>query len=193
MSLKGSEGMECKETISIEKFEKNAYKELVSSIKGGNADCLIDWINEKKSKLYKIAWAYLRNHADVEDVFHNTILKVIENSGKLKSEEAFESWFISILMNECRKILRERKRVQPEEEVEFRGGNRNPGEEDYRVDIANGLKNIDEEYKEMIVLKYYSGYSQKEISEIMHVPLGTVKTKIFRGLRALRDVLGRED
>jgi RNA polymerase sigma-70 factor (ECF subfamily) len=185
--------MECEEVISIEKFEKNAYKELVSSIKGGNADCLIDWINEKKSKLYKIAWAYLRNHADVEDVFHNTILKVIENSGKLKSEEAFESWFISILMNECRKILRERKRVLSAEEVEFGGGNRNPGEEDCRVDIANGLKNIDEEYKEMIVLKYYSGYSQKEISEIMHVPLGTVKTKIFRGLRALRDVLRRED
>lgn len=185
--------MECKGVGSIEGFEKNKHRELISSIKSGNVDCLIEWIDGKKSRLYKIAWAYLRNHADVEDVFHNTIIKVIDNAGKLKSEEAFESWFISILMNECRKILRDRKKVLPSEEIEFRGIYRNPGEEDNRIDIVNGIKNIDGEYKEMIILKYYSGYTQREISEILHIPLGTVKTKIFRGLKALKAVLGREE
>ena len=178
--------------ISILEIEKDEHKGVAQRIKNGDVDCLIQWIGIKKSKLYKMAWSYLRNHADVEDVFHNTIIKVMENADKLRNEEAFEGWFISILLNECRRVLRDKKRVEPTEEIEYRNNNKGSGEEDTRVDLMNGLKGIDEDYRRLIILKYYGGYSQREIAEILNMPLGTVKTKIFRGLRALRDVLRRE-
>lgn len=182
--------VECKGVISIDRI---VYKDIVQNLKNGEIDSLIEWIDVRKSKLYKMAWAYLRNHGDVEDVFHNTIIKVVENIDKLKKQEAFESWFISILLNECRKILRDKRRILPSEEIEILNNQTSPSSYDSKADLINGLKSIDEGYKELIILKYYSGYSQKEIAEILDIPLGTVKTKIFRGLRALRDLLGREE
>jgi len=172
---------------------KNESSLLVRKIKKGNVDSLLQWVDINKQKLYKIGWAYLKNHADIEDVFYNTIIKAIENISKLKSEEAFEAWFVSILLNECRKILRDKKRIIPTDEIEFNNEAYSSDEQLEKYDLINGLKSIDEEYKELIILKYYSGYSQKEIAEILNMPLGTVKTKIFRGLKVLKAVFGRED
>jgi RNA polymerase sigma-70 factor (ECF subfamily) len=166
---------------------------VVKSVKKGKVDTLLEWIDLNKDKLYRISWAYLKNHADIEDVFHNTIIKVMENAHKLNKEEAFEAWFISILLNECRKILRNNKRMVPTEEVEISECICASEEENIKLELTEGLKKIDEEYKDLIVLKYYCGYSQKEIADILDMPLGTVKTKLFRGLRVLRDILGRED
>lgn len=92
---------------------------MARSIKKGKVDTLLEWIDVNKNKLYKMSWAYLKNHSDVEDVFHNAIIKVMENADKLKKEEAFEAWFISILLNECRKVLRDNKRVLPAEDIEI--------------------------------------------------------------------------
>ncbi len=165
---------------------------IVKSIKRGNIEILLQWIDINKQKLYRLCWAYLKNNEDVEDVFHNTIIKVVENIDKLKNEKAFEGWFISIMLNECRKVLRDRKKAEPIESIEVSDAPDRYQDQAEKLDLYDGLKKIDEEYKELIILKYYSGYSQKEIAEALNMPIGTVKTKIFRGLKILRNILGRE-
>ena len=165
---------------------------IVKSMKRGNIEVLLQWIDENKQKLYRMSWSYLKNSADVEDVFHNTIIKTIENINKLKNEHAFERWFVSILLNECRKILRDRRKVQPSGYIELGDTPCSPEGQAENLDFIAGLKSIDQEYRELIILKYCSGYSQKEIAEILNMPLGTVKTKIFRGLKMLRKILIRE-
>lgn len=165
---------------------------IAKNIKNGNIEVLLQWIDVNKQKLYRISWSYLKNNIDIEDVFHNTIIKVVENIDKLQNEQAFEGWFISILLNECRKILRDRRKVQPSDYIEL--GDTTCVSESHveSMDLIDVLKSIDEEYKELIILKYYSGYSQKEIAEILSIPIGTVKSKIFRGIKMLRKILGRE-
>jgi RNA polymerase sigma-70 factor (ECF subfamily) len=180
---KGSDSLEVKMEASI----------ITRSIRKGKTDVLLQWIDLNKNKLYRISWAYLKNHADVEDVFHNTIIKVMENINKLKNEEAFETWFISILLNECRKLLRENKKIISSEELETESCLCAAEDENLKLELTEGLKKIDDEYRELILLKYYSGYSQQEISDILKIPLGTVKSKLFRGLRMLREVLGKEE
>ena len=165
---------------------------IVKSIKRGNLEVLLQWIDVNKQKLYRMSWSYLKNNTDVEDVFHNTIIKVVENINMLKNEQAFEGWFVSILLNECRKILRDGRKVQPSGDIELGDTSSSPEDQAESLDLIDGLKSIDEEYKELIILKYYSGYTQKEIGEILNMPLGTVKTKIFRGLKMLREILRRE-
>lgn len=165
---------------------------IAKSMKRGNIEVLLQWIDANKQKLYRMSWSYLKNNTDVEDVFHNTIIKVVENINKLQNEQAFERWVISILLNECRKILRDRRKVQPSDYIELSDTACSLEEQAESLDLIDGLKSIDEKYKELIILKYYSGYSQKEIAEILNMPLGTVKTKIFRGLKMLRKILRRE-
>ena len=62
----------------------------------------------------------------------------------------------------------------------------------YTVIINNffeEINEIDEIYKEVVVLKYVSGYSQEEIAKILDIPIGTVKSRIYRGLRDLGRLL----
>lgn len=158
-------------------------KRLVKKIKNGELSALADWINERKDKLYKISWSYLYNHDDIEDVFQDTILKVYENINSLKESNYFETWFIKILINGCRDTLRNRKREIIQEDIDFC---------DYLMDEYNSfleINSIQEIYREVIILKYISGYSQEEISEILGIPIGTVKSRIYRGVGELRKLL----
>lgn len=159
-------------------------RRIVKKIKKGELDCLLSWMMARKDKLYKIGWSYLYNHEDIEDIFQNTLLKASENINSLKKPDYFETWFISIFINECRKLLRERKREIINGEIKLEG---------YYTDEYNffqEINSIDEIYIEVIVLKYISGYSQEEISEILNIPLGTVKSRIYRGLKNLRERIG---
>lgn len=108
------------------------------------------------------------------------MIKVYENISTLKNEDYFETWYISILINGCRQNLRNRKKEILKEDIKY---------EEYHKDEYNffeELHSLDEIFKEVIVLKYISGYSQKEIGEILDIPLGTVKSRIYRGLRELK-------
>lgn len=118
----------------------------------------------------------------MEDVFQNTIIKVYENIGSLRKEEYFETWVTSIFLNECRKILRVKKREYITEEVPIEK------EEIVRnIDFYDELNSINEIYKEVLILKYIVGYSENEISSIMDIPIGTVKSRTYRGLKMLRE------
>lgn len=68
----------------------------LKKIKKQDMNALLDWFDARQSKFYKIGWAYLKNHHDVEDIFHNTILKVHDNIGQLKEDTYFETWVTSI-------------------------------------------------------------------------------------------------
>ena len=158
-------------------------KRLVNDIKKGQLQDLVQWIHGNKDKLYKIAWSYLYNHADIEDVFQDTLIKVYENIDTLKNPNYFETWYISILINECRKRLRHRKKEVLQESIDF---------DEHHIDEYNffqELNAIDDIYREVIVLKYISGYSHEEIASILDIPIGTVKSRIYRGIRELRKLV----
>lgn len=148
-------------------------------------NAVIDWFDSRKTKFYKIGWAYLKSYHDVEDVFHNTILKVHEKIGHLKEDRYFETWVISIFINECRSICRKRKQTdlnEPSGQVEESGF-------ETKLAVMTGLQQLDEKHKEIIILKYIKGYSQEEISEILSLPIGTVKSRLYRGIIQLRTLI----
>ncbi|WP_243458063.1 RNA polymerase sigma factor [Sporosarcina sp. Te-1] len=151
-------------------------------IKKQDMQAILDWFEERQSKFYKIGWAYLKDYHDVEDVFHNTVLKVHENIGQLKQDHYFETWVTSIFINECRAIYR-RKNKQVVESPPDRADER-PIE--HRLELMESLDQLDSQHKEVILLKYIQGYSQKEIADIINVPVGTVKSRLYRGLTMLR-------
>jgi len=164
-------------TISLEN------KAIINKIKDGQLQLLVQWVEKNKDKLYKISWSYLYNHADIEDVLQDTLIKAYENIHTLKNPDYFESWYISILINECKKKLRNKKKEVLKENIE---------QDEYSVEqysFFQELNSIDEIYKEVIVLKYISGYTQEEIAHILDIPIGTVKSRIYRGLKELRKLI----
>ncbi|ABW18253.1 RNA polymerase, sigma-24 subunit, ECF subfamily [Alkaliphilus oremlandii OhILAs] len=161
----------------------NSFKTLKKEIEKNNLEPLYDWFGSRKDKYYKIGWAYLYHHHDVEDVFQNTIMKVYENVNQLREERFFETWVTAIFINQCKKILKNREKVVALKDLE-----RNEVEQgtDMNLELKEGLYQLDSNHREVLVLKYITGYSQEEIAEILSIPIGTVKSRIYRGLKLLR-------
>ena len=164
-------------------------KTLIKKLKKGNIECLMDWMEFKKDKYYKIGWSYLYNHYDVEDVFQGTIIKIYEKINTLREEKYFETWVTSIFINECKGILRKRKREVTLDNVI---DSEESYEDDSNIEFKELLDSLEDIYREVILLKVIGGYSQEDISKILDIPIGTVKSRIYRGLKTLRELKNRE-
>lgn len=169
-------------SVITNEFEIKLHQPIIEKIKERDLTMLFTWMEQNKNKYFKIGWAYLRNQHDVEDIMQNTILKVYENIEQLNNAQYFESWVTTIFINECRKVYRQKQRlsyihIDQTESAQI-------GLE--RLHIFEGLEKLEEKYKEVIILKYISGYTQEEIGHMLDLPIGTVKTRIYRGLRMMR-------
>lgn len=161
----------------------------IERIKKKDMNALINWMEEKKDRYYKIGWCYLCNQYDIEDVFQTTIIKGYENIWQLKEERYFETWITSIFINECKKIIKNKKRSIPFENIH----QANTSYEDHtNFEFIEQLNKLEDIHKEVILLKYISGYSQEEISRSLHIPVGTVKSRIYRALKALKNQINKE-
>lgn len=146
---------------------------------------IIEWMDERKAKYYKIGWAYLQNQFDIEDVFQNTILLIHEKKHQLREERYFETWVTRIFINECKRIYRQRQKITYiTVEDRFTDHHLN-----HSLEVIEGLQYLEDSHREVIILKYISGYSQEEIAQMLDIAVGTVKSRISRGFKALRDVM----
>lgn len=187
---KGGAEVELKNILSFGNSEKSIGK----AIKKNGINEVFKFMDNNKTYFYKIAWAYVQNHDDIEDIFENTIIHAYMHIKDLKNEHFFKTWITSILINECRKVLKDKKRIETRENLEmkkvFDEKNYNT---DYSIDLILALRGLESIFKEPIILKYFGGYSQEEIAKLLNIPLGTVKSRIYRGIKLLKKYLIKEE
>ena len=146
-------------------------------------------ILDMKKTLYHIACGILRSEADREDAVQECILKAWEKRDSLKSDTAFRAWVTRILINECYDICRRSGKVIVLDELpESTAPEDTEGRE-----LRDLIMEMDEIYRMPIIMFYIEGFSIREISKILHIPEGTVKSRLFAGRAKLRSVLGEEE
>ena len=153
---------------------------------------LIQYILDNQYRFYRIAYSYTRHQEDALDAVQSAVCKALEAHGSIKNADAIKTWFYRILINECLKALKSRKRivltadaVEQEEYSEERfeqGG-----------DIARELEKLETDVQGIIKLRVFEEMSLKEISAITGLNLNTVKTKLYRGLKQLKENMQEAD
>ena len=153
---------------------------------------LIQYILDNQDRFYRIAYSYTRHQEDALDAVQSAVCKALEAHGSIKNADAIKTWFYRILINECLKVLKSRKRivltadaVEQEEYSEERfeqGG-----------DIARELEKLETDVQGIIKLRVFEEMSLKEISAITGLNLNTVKTKLYRGLKQLKENMQEAD
>lgn len=168
---------------------------LVKKAKKGSKDALMELIMAEKDAMYRLAYTYMGNEHDAMDVLEEMIVRLYENIGQLKKEEAFYSWSKTILVNLCRKTLRNQKKVvlidnwqSSKEEEQMTSTNLNV----QQLEIAEMLSILSENQKEAIQMKYFLDLDYQTIADLTNVPVGTVKSRVFQGLRRMKDHFGGE-
>lgn len=138
-----------------------------------------------RNQLYSIALAILKNEMDAEDAVCNAVLKGYEHLEQLKNPHKFKAWLTTITKNEAFKIRKKRLELPGNETVE---GLLRPVHDSHNElwDIVQTLK---EEYRLVVVLFYYNELSIQDISGVLEIPVGTVKSRLNRGRQLLRNAL----
>lgn len=115
----------------------------------------------------------------------NAILKAYENIGQLKTFHKFKPWMLTVTKNEALKIRKKRLILPGDETVEAL---LHPVKEHYD-ELWDVLQKMKEEYRLVVVLFYYEGLSLRDISDVLNIPIGTVKSRLSRGKEEIRNVL----
>ena len=153
-------------------------------------------IEENKLRFYETAKIILKNDEDVYDAIQEVLISIYKNYEKLENEKFFSTWATRIIINKCYDLLRKRKNnIVPIDE--FIENNPSMGQNDkYEID-ENGIKQamnfLNDDIKLIVVLYYYDNYSVKEISEIVNIPEGTVKSRLSTARKILKQKLGKEE
>ena len=146
---------------------------------------LTTYLVENQARFYRLAYSYLRDREEALDAVQTAVCKALEKQDSLKDADAMRTWFYRILVHVCTDILRQQKRVtlvQPESLDA--GSYEDPLPED--GSLANRVDALPPEIAAVIRLRFYEELSLREIGRVLDCPLGTVKTRLYTGLRKLR-------
>ena len=141
-----------------------------------------------RERLYRAAYLYLGSEADALEAVDEAVYQALRNLKKLRQSEYFETWLTRILINECHKELRRRKRFAPEEAMSDAAA---PEEFDH-LPLKEAIGRLPEELRAVIILRYFVGFTQAETAQSLDIPQGTVATRQRRALELLRLELGEE-
>lgn len=139
---------------------------------------------DSEQTLYRVSMSMLRNESDCEDAVQSAILKAYEKLSTLKKEEFFKTWLVRILINICKKQLKTRNRSTELEEYHETEMQAPASTEQVEVRLA--IQALPEIIREVVVLHYIEDFSVKEIKDVLRVPEGTVKSRLFRGRELLK-------
>lgn len=141
---------------------------------------------EYMPSVYRIAYSYMRNHHDSEDVVQETFLRLAQSGKRFEDERQVLAWLIITASNLCRDALRRSSRRDLSlDEVEPAASAR-----EERSGLQEAVMALPNKYKTVIYLHYYEGYSTRELAKLLHRPESTIKTWLSRGRECLRESLG---
>ncbi|SQB90898.1 sigma-70 family RNA polymerase sigma factor [Clostridium paraputrificum] len=164
---------------------------LVKKAIKGDKEALLKLIMDKKDEYYGLAFIYMKNKDDALDALQEMIVVLYREIVKLKKKEAFYSWSKTILVNICkRELKRKNKENKEEKDDEYIEGSYSNVED--KIYLKELIEKLNEDQKEVIKLRYYLDCSYNDISEITGVPLGTVKSRISKGIDKLRKIVDGE-
>ena len=158
---------------------------ILKRVRKGELSAMTELIDRYKTPLYGYLYRISRHECD--DLFQETWLKVWENLRRFDINRPFKPWLFTLASNVFRDRWRKQK-VREKYDKPAEDVNRNHIY-DVTVDIRKALDDLPLDQKNTLVLRYYEGFTEKEIARIMKCPQGTVKTRVFQAIRKLREKL----
>ena len=141
-----------------------------------------------RARLYRTAYLYLGSKADALEAVDEAVYQALRALKKLREPAFFETWLTRIVLNECRRELRRRSRLAPEEALP---DSADPVDYD-ALPLKEAIRRLPEELRTVIILRFFAGYTQAETAAALDIPQGTAATRQRRALELLRLELGEE-
>ena len=172
-------------------------EELLKKLKHEDEKAFESIVKAFENQLYTIAKLRLKDEFWAKDAVQETFLSLFLNCKKIKNAEKLKSWLIIVLINECNDIVHDNKIGQ----VSFNQNNFENLiylEDNFKklidkIDFNNIINKLNEEERTIIAMYYSGQYNLKEISRILNIKNGTIKSKLSRAKDKLRKEIGGKE
>lgn len=138
--------------------------------------------------VYRYAYSLLKNNEDAEDVVQDVFINCIKKSDFYRGDCNIKTWLLVLTRNQCYNVIKSRK-IRQRDSIEDVNLVSNINYVEDKLNIENALKTLTTEENEIIFLREYSGFSYKEISQILEISVDNVKVRLFRAKQKLRKAL----
>jgi RNA polymerase sigma-70 factor (ECF subfamily) len=188
------------------KWSDQNERRLIERALKGDSEAFNQLVAIHQEKVYRYAYRLTRNESEAEDIVSEAFVRVFRALPQFKGRSSFQTWLYTIVTNcyyDLEKKKRARKQVSleqpdrdnPTETSEIQFSDPEPGpDEEHEVDVLRqtlhrAIGRLPEHHKVMITLYHVEEISYEEISSVMQLPIGTVKSRLNRARLALRQIL----
>lgn len=154
------------------------------------------WMREYGTEILRIAYLYVGDFQTAEDIFQEVFLKAYQSFADFKGKSSVKTWLIRIAINSCKDYLKSawKRRVAPmDEAMEQSLCSPDVYEQTERKVDAGKVREavflLPEQYREVIICFFYQELSLEETAQALHLPTGTVKSRLSRAKERLKALL----
>ncbi len=190
--------------ISTAKLYNLTDEDLMEQFQDGTVQAFNILVSRYKDRLHNFLFRYTHNHEDCEDLVQETFLRVHRSRHSYERIAKFSTWMYTIALNLAKSLYKKKQRMQkvsihedPEDsesrEMHFEDSNILQDEQLHQKlcvkELEKALMDLNEEFREAIVLRDIQELTYEEIAEITGTAMGTVKSRINRGRLQLQEIL----
>ena len=176
---------------------------LIKQVQDGDHEAFAELVKRHETNVYNLCLRMSGNPEDAMDLSQEAFLKAWRGIGFYKAESAFSTWLYRLTSNVCIDFLRKQKRrptvsltVEEEEaavELEVEDTAPSPEEQVLHTErsqaVADAMGLLEEDFREVLILRVVEDLSYEEIAEIMDLKVGTVKSRLARARLKLKKLL----
>ncbi len=182
--------------------------ELVLLSKKGDTKAFEVLVNKYQKKVFNISYRMLGDYDEASEATQDIFLSAYKGIRKFKGKSSFSTWLFTIALNQSRNRIRQQKNRKQHEQFsidepvyteegqikqDFASDNPSIIEmietKDIQKRVQDCINLLDEEFREALVLRDIQGFSYDEISDMLKIPGGTVKSRLFRARENIKDCL----
>jgi RNA polymerase sigma-70 factor, ECF subfamily len=173
--------------------------ELVGRSLAGDADAFAQLVDRHRQRVYNVCLRLLGDPEDAADASQDTFLSVLTKLGQFRGEAAFTTWLHRIAVNACHDLARKRRRqpmLRLAGDADLPEQQTGPSVPDHADELAGtrdvvaALAAIPDEFRVVLVLTDLQDLTYEEVSKILGIPIGTVRSRLHRGRVALARAMG---
>lgn len=181
-------------TLSVGAASRVTGQSILERVAAGDQVAVTECLDTYDRLVWSLARRYLRNQADAEDAVQEIFIEIWKNAGRYDPQVASEGAFISTITR--RRLIDRIRRIQRQpgmDSIDDQIDARQPAvlstlDDDAEVaKVVQVLQELEPKHREILSMALYEGYSHSEIAKILSMPLGTVKTRVRRGLMQVRE------
>jgi RNA polymerase sigma-70 factor (ECF subfamily) len=168
-------------------------RDLVERARRGDHDAFASLAGAAISRLDTTAWLMLRDIDRATDAVQNALVRAWRDLPTLRDPDRFDAWLHRLLVNACidemRRVRRRRFDVEITESTNLPSTADGASAIADRDQLERGFRRLDPEERAVIVLHHYLDLPLPEVAATLRIPLGTVKSRLYRGLKEMRAAL----